>query len=134
MPVKSPDLRTAARLLLGLTLAGAGVAHLTIAREPFKAQVPDALVENLPVSVDDIVLGSGMVEIGLGAALAGLPKQRRRLGAAAAVYFVAILPGNISQLLKHADAFGLDSDRKRIARLFFQPVFVLWSLFAGEII
>jgi uncharacterized membrane protein len=134
MPAKSPGPRNVARVALGLALAGAGVAHLTVAREPFKAQVPETLADVLPVSMDDIVLGSGIIEIGLGAAIAALPKQRRPLGAIAAAYFVAIFPGNISQLLKHADAFGLNSDRARIARLFFQPVFVLWSLLGGEII
>jgi hypothetical protein len=33
--------------------------------------------------------------------------------------------------LKHEDAFGLDTERKRLVRLFFQPVLVVWSLFAG---
>jgi uncharacterized membrane protein len=94
--------------------------------------VPETLKDRLPASADDIVLGSGVIEIGLGAALVALPKERRRIGAATAAYFVAIFPGNISQLLRHSDAFGLDSDRKRIVRLFFQPVLVVWSLFAGE--
>jgi uncharacterized membrane protein len=134
MAVKSTALRNAARVALGLTLAGAGVAHLTVAREPFRAQVPESLVDALPVSTDEVVLGSGVIEIALGAAIAGLPGQRRRLGAAAAAFFVAVLPGNVSQLLKHADAFGLNSDRARAARLFFQPVLVLWALFGGEII
>jgi uncharacterized membrane protein len=99
-----------------------------------RAQVPDSLAKNLPVSTDDIVLGTGIIEIGLGAALAGLPKERLRIGAAVAAYFVAIFPGNISQLLKHADAFGLDSDRKRTGRLLFQPVFVRWLLFARGVL
>ncbi|HEY0934357.1 MAG TPA: hypothetical protein VGD91_11505 [Trebonia sp.] len=134
MGIQSAPLRGIARVGLGLVLAGAGVVHLTIGRQEFTAQVPETLVKALPVGTDAVVLGSGAVEIALGAALAGLPGQRRRLGAVAAAYFVAIFPGNISQLLKHADAFGLDSDGKRLARLFFQPVLVLWSLFAGEII
>ena len=133
-PVRHSKIRAGARVVLGLALAGFGVAHLTVARQPFKAQVPEHLKEALPVSMDDIVLGSGIIEIGLGAALAGLPKERRRVGTAAAAYFVAIFPGNVSQLLKHEDAFGLDTDRKRIVRLLFQPLLVLWSLFAGEVI
>jgi len=64
MPSTPSSVRTAARLVLGLALAGFGVAHLTVARKPFRAQVP----KNLPGSADDIVLGSGIVEIGLGAA------------------------------------------------------------------
>jgi uncharacterized membrane protein len=110
------------------------VAHHTVARQPVKAQVPEHLEEALPVTMDDIVLGSGLIEIGLGATLAGLPKERRRIGTVAAAYFVAIFPGDVSQLLKYEDAFGLDTDRKRIVRLLFQPLLVLWSLFAGEVI
>src|SRR3712207_7034231 len=29
------------------------------------------------------------------------------------------------------DAFGLDTDRARLIRLFFQPLLVLWALYAG---
>jgi len=46
----------------------------------------------------------------------GLPKQRLRIGSVVAAFFVAVLPVNISQLLKHPDAFGLDTDRKRTSR------------------
>ena len=86
------------------------------------------------MSTDGVVLASGVVEIGLGAALLGLPKERLRIGSVVAAFFVAVLPGNISQLIKHADAFGLDTDRKRVARLFFQPLLVLWALFAGGVV
>jgi uncharacterized membrane protein len=124
-------LRTAARVALGLGLAGAGVAHLTVARRPFQAQVPETLVEILPFSADDIVVASGALEVALGAALVALPKERRRLAMITAAYFVAIFPGNIAQLAKRQDAFGLDSDLKRFARLFFQPVLVALALFGG---
>jgi uncharacterized membrane protein len=113
---KSSKPRTVARLVVGLALSGFGVAHLTIARKPFRAQVPERLAEALPVSTDDIVLGSGIIEIGLGAALVALSKERLRIGAALAAYFVAIFPGNVSQLLKHADAFGLDTDSPEAAK------------------
>ena len=131
---KSSNLRTVARLVLGSALAGFGVTHLTVARRSFRAQVPENLVKNLPASTDDVVLGSGIVEIGLGAALVALPKERLRVGSVVAAFFVAIFPGNVSQLLEHADAFGLDTDRKRIVRLFFQPLLVLWALFAGGVL
>jgi len=133
-PRASSKLRSAARIALGLALAGAGVTHLTLARDEFRAQVPDTLVNVLPVSADDIVLGSGIVELGLGLAFAGLSKERRRLGVVMAMFFVAVFPGNISQWAKHADGFGLDTDTKRLARLAFQPLLVLWALFAGEIL
>jgi len=44
---------------------------------------------------------------------------------------VAVFPGNVAQYVEGVDAFGLDSDRARLVRLFFQPVLVLWALFAG---
>jgi uncharacterized membrane protein len=47
-----------------------------------------------------------------------------------AAFFVAIFPGNISQYINQVDAFGLDSDRARLIRLFFQPVLVIWALWS----
>lgn len=118
--------RTGARLTLGALLAFAGVSHLTFAREEFLAQVP----ELLPLQDDVVVVASGIVEISLGAALILLAKQRVPIGWAVALFFVAIFPGNIAQWFHARDGFGLDTDTKRLVRLFFQPVLVaaaLWS-------
>lgn len=115
-----------ARVLLGAALAFAGTGHLTFARQDFQAQVPDSL----PLNQDFVVLASGVVEIGMGAALIALPRQRVTVGWIMAAFFVAVFPGNISQYLTHADAFGLDTDRKRLIRLFFQPVLVAWALWS----
>lgn len=121
--------RTAARLALGSAMVFAGTAHLTFARAEFQAQVPDWF----PLDEDLTVLGSGVVEIGLGAALVAAPRARRPLvGGLLAAFFVAIFPGNIAQWAEGRDAFGLDTDTKRLVRLFFQPVLVLWALWAGE--
>ena len=119
--------RNVARLLLGFAMVGAGVGHLTVQRQEFRAQVPDWF----PVSEDLTVLGSGVVEIGLGAAFVVLPKQQRLIGGLLAAFFVVIFPGNIAQYVEGTDAFGLDTDRERLIRLFFQPVLVLWALFGG---
>ena len=59
-----------------------------------------------------------------------LPKHRAAVGWVVAIFFVAVLPGNISQLLTRTDAFGLDSDLTRAVRLLFQPVFVVWALWS----
>ncbi|MDP3892353.1 MauE/DoxX family redox-associated membrane protein [Nocardioides sp.] len=118
--------RTAARMLLGGILVFAGVSHLTFAREEFVAQVPDWF----PVSDDPVVIGSGVVEITLGAALLAFGRGRIGVGLLAAAFFIAIFPGNIAQYVEHTDAFGLDTDRKRFVRLFFQPVLVAWALWA----
>jgi uncharacterized membrane protein len=119
--------RTAARLLLGAAMVGAGVLHLTTQRQEFQAQVPDWF----PVDDDLTVLGSGVAEIALGASFIALPTKRRLVGALLAAFFVVIFPGNIAQYVEGTDAFGLDTDRKRLVRLFFQPLLVLWALFGG---
>jgi uncharacterized membrane protein len=120
-------LRTAARLTLGLALTGAGIGHLTTQREEFRAQVPAWF----PVGADLTVLGSGVVEIVLGTCFVLLPRRRRLVGGLLAGFFVLIFPGNVAQYLEGTDACGLDTDGKRLARLFFQPVLVLWALYGG---
>lgn len=118
--------RAFARTLLGLALIGAGVSHLTTLRQDFQAQVPGWV----PLDRDFVVLASGVVEIGLGAALLALPRQRVTVGWVVAAFFVAIFPGNISQYLTRTDAFGLNTDQARLTRLFFQPLLVLWALWS----
>jgi uncharacterized membrane protein len=120
-------LRTVARLALGAAMVGAGAAHLTSQREEFRAQVPDWF----PVEEDLTVVGSGVAEIALGASFCALPRRRRLVGSLLAAFFVAIFPGNVAQYVEGTDAFGLDSDRKRLVRLFFQPLLVLWALYGG---
>lgn len=123
-------MRTAVRWALAAAMIFAGVSHLTFARRDFQAQVPDVLVESGPLDRDLVVVASGVVEAGFGLALLTLPKERRRIGALLAAFFVAIFPGNIDQWRKGRSAFGLDTDRKRFGRLFFQPVLVAaawWS-------
>ena len=119
--------RTAVRLALGGVFVIAGVAHLTFARGGFRVAVP----ESLPLDKDLVVVASGAAEIGLGAFLIGAGGQRVAAGWTAAAFITAIFPGNISQALNRRDAPPLlDSDTKRIVRLFGQPLLVaaaLWS-------
>ena len=126
MASKTSVPRTIARVLLGGMLVFAGATHLTVAREEFRAQVPSWA----PMDADGVVVASGVAEIGLGAALVALPKERRRIGWIAAAFFTAIFPGNIAQYTERRDGFGLDTDRKRFVRLFFQPLLVAWALWS----
>ncbi len=119
--------RTIARILLGSAMVGAGVLHLTTQRQEFQAQVPSWF----PLGEDFTVIASGVVEIGLGATFVALPKQKRLIGGLLALFYVVIFPGNIAQYVEGVDAFGLDTDRARLIRLFFQPVLVLLALFGG---
>jgi uncharacterized membrane protein len=118
--------RTIGRIGLGAALVFAGISHLSFARDSFQAQVP----EWLPFDKDFVVLASGIVEIGLGASLVGLPRQKVAVGFIVAAFFIAIFPGNISQLVTRTDAFGLTSDASRAIRLVFQPLLVLWALWS----
>ncbi|MGM1030157.1 MAG: DoxX family protein [Actinomycetota bacterium] len=123
--------RTIARVLLGASLVLAGIAHLTVARGEFQAQVPDFV----PLDPDVTVVASGVVEIVLGLALLVLRRWRVWVGLIAAAFFVAVFPGNVSQWLHARDGFGLDTDAARFGRLFFQPVLVagaLWSTGAWD--
>jgi len=125
----SPDTSTAqdaARIALGLMLVAAGTSHLTFAREPFKAQVPPWV----PLDPGTVVLQSGVVEIALGAALVAAPKHKVSLGRLAGAFFTCIFPGNVSQYQHRRSAFGLDTDGKRLARLFFQPALIAWALWS----
>jgi len=101
--------------------------HLTTSRLEFQAQVPNWI----PLSADFVVLASGVVEITLGLLLSSL-QRRAAVGIATALFFIAIFPGNISQYMNQVDAFGLDSDRARLIRLFFQPLLVLWALWSTD--
>ena len=113
-----------ARTLLGAALTYAGITHLTTNRKEFLAQVPTWV----PLDADFVVVASGVVEILLGLSLIILIKHQVKIGWITAAFFIAIFPGNISQYVNGIDAFGLDSDRARLIRLFFQPLLVIWAL------
>lgn len=104
----------------------AGISHLTFSRQEFVAQVPNWV----PLDTDLVVVLSGIVEIILGLSLILLYKWKPLTGWATAIFFVLIFPGNIAQYVNQVDAFGLDTDRARFIRLFFQPVLVLWAIWA----
>lgn len=119
------------RVLLGLFMTLAGIGHLTFQREEFMAQVPRWLPEN-PAFMDFVVISSGVVEIALGLAMIFWVNQKVKVGIALAVFYVLIFPGNISQYTNGIDAFGLDTDTKRLVRLFFQPLLILWALWSTD--
>jgi uncharacterized membrane protein len=124
---KIPDaLRVVSQVGLGLFLTSAGYSHLTVNRIAFQAQVPTWL----PLDPDFVVLASGVVEILLGLSLLTLWHFRAHVGLVAALFFVAIFPGNINQFVNRIDAFGLNTDTARGVRLLFQPVLVLWALWS----
>jgi uncharacterized membrane protein len=118
--------RTVARWALGGALTFAGVGHLTVQRDEFQAQVPSWF----PGDPDLVVVVSGVVEIVLGLALIVGGRYAAPIGVAVAAFFVVIFPGNIAQFMEGNDGFGLDTDAERFARLWFQPLLVLWALWS----
>jgi uncharacterized membrane protein len=123
-------LRLVSRVLLGMALVYAGTGHLSFSRVEFQAQVPTWL----PLDQDFVVVASGLVEIALGLALLSWGRLVPIAGIAAALFFVAIFPGNINQYVEGIDAFGLDTDQARLIRLFFQPLLVMWALWSTSAI
>ncbi|TGL54062.1 hypothetical protein EHQ59_07665 [Leptospira kemamanensis] len=117
------------RIILGLFMTLAGIGHLTFQRQEFLAQVPRWLPQD-PMFMDFVVLSSGIVEIAFGLSLLFWAKERIKVGLLLALFFILIFPGNISQYTNGISAFGLDTDEKRLIRLFFQPVLILWALWS----
>ncbi|MES2454838.1 MAG: DoxX family membrane protein [Bacteroidota bacterium] len=125
-PETTSTIQKIARIILGLFMVFAGIGHLSIQRQEFQAQVPHWI----PLHADLVVLLSGIVEILLGLAMLFWRKERWKVGLALAIFYVLIFPGNIAQYTEHRNAFGLDTDTKRLVRLFFQPVLILWALWS----
>ena len=113
-------------MALGAALVFAGTGHLTYLRQEFQAQVPVWLT----LDPDFVVLASGVVEITLGIGLFTTGRLASYFGLAAALFFIAIFPGNINQYVEGIDAFGLSTDQARLTRLFFQPLLVIWALWS----
>ena len=113
-------LKSLAQIALGAFLLSAGISHLGSNRTEFLAQVPTWL----PLNADFVVVASGLVEITLGVLLITtvliFKKYRRQVGLITGLFFILIFPGNINQYVNQIDAFGLDTDTKRLIRLFFQ--------------
>lgn len=118
------------RYLLGASMSFAGLGHLSFQREEFQAQVPRWLPSD-PGFMDFIVLSSGFIEIALGLTLMFWWSKKHYIGIALAIFYILIFPGNISQYQNDISAFGLDTEQKRLIRLFFQPVLILWALWSS---
>ena len=116
---------TIARLVLGAILLIAGIGHFLSAQE-FLAQVPPWMP-----APEAVVAISGVIELVLGFALIAAPSRWQPIvGLVVAAFFIVIFPGNIWQFIEGRAAFGLDSDAARFIRLLFQPVLVVWALWA----
>ena len=117
------------RVLLGSIMLYIGIAHLSFKRIEFQAQVPTWLTTNEGV-MDLVVLISGYIEIAFGVLMILGGKLKIKTGIALGIFYVLIFPGNINQYINEIDSLRLDSDNKRLIRLFFQPLLVLWAFWS----
>lgn len=129
-PTPPTALRGVARVLLAALLVFSGLAHLFWARRGFRIVVPDWVVASGHIDKDGVVVASGAVELMLGGALIALPRERSRIGAVIAAFFVAVFPGNVHQWRTGRSAPMMRTDRARFIRLFLQPVLIVWALWS----
>lgn len=127
--MKTTTIQTLLRILLGAFMLVAGIGHLTFLRDEFTAQVPSFLKSSRALT-DFVVVASGVIEIVFGLCMIFLVNYKVKVGIALAIFFILIFPGNVAQYVNEADGFGLDTNQKRLTRLFFQPVLIIWALWS----
>jgi len=128
--VKTSTIQNIFRILLGLIMLYIGIAHLSFRRIEFQAQVPTWLTTDKGL-MDLVVLISGYVEIAFGILMILGGKFKLKTGIALGIFYILIFPGNINQYINEIDSLRLDSDNKRLIRLFFQPLLVLWAFWSS---
>jgi uncharacterized membrane protein len=124
----APALRIVLRWLLAVIYIGFGFVHLRAA---------PALLPLMPAWVPDplaMIKFTGLCEIVGGLALV-IPPTRRLSGGMLAIYAVCVYPANLHHAFGHVEVQGMPSSWwYHGPRLAFQPVFVWWALFAGEVV
>ena len=129
--VKNNVIKKILRISLGIGMLYIGVGHLTFSRLEFQAQVPMWLAKEKSL-IDFVVITSGIIEILLGVLMSWGGKFKAYIGFALAIFYILIFPGNISQYINEIDAFGLNTPNKRLTRLLFQPLLIIWALWSTE--
>jgi len=127
--MKTSTIQNIFRILLGLIMLYIGIAHLSFRRIEFQAQVPNWLTTDDGL-MDLVVLISGYIEIAFGILMVVGDKLKVKTGIALGIFYILIFPGNINQYINEIDSLRLDSDNKRLIRLFFQPLLVLWAFWS----
>jgi uncharacterized membrane protein len=120
--------RVALRWLLAVLYVGVGFLHLRIA---------PILVPLVPSWIPDpiaMLKFTGLCEIIGGLALLA-PPTRPVAGIMLALYAICVFPANLHHAFDHVIVRGMpNSWWYHAPRLAFQPVFVWWALYAGEVI
>ena len=118
------DVRSAARVGLAIGMAFAGTAHLAM---------PEPFLQHLPPwtpAAEAIIFGTGVIEVGLGAALLLGQPWRQRAGLALSAYLVAVFPGNVYVAVADVDVDGQPGGWYPWVRLPLQALFIVWALWS----
>ncbi|MCV6630118.1 MAG: hypothetical protein OIF50_09680 [Flavobacteriaceae bacterium] len=125
-------LKQYSRIFLGVFMVFAGFSRFGARSIEFRAVVPRWLTNDV-YWMDILISMSAYIEIALGLATIFLVKHQKKIGYIYAVFLVIVFTGNLSQYTNQIDAFGLNTDQKRMIRLFFQPVLIIWILWATNV-
>jgi uncharacterized membrane protein len=117
----SPD---AARVAMATAMGVAGASHLANPR-PFVQHLP----EFVPAR-ERVILGTGLLEMFLGAALAAPTRRRREIALALAAYLVAVFPANVYVAVAGVRIDDLPGASHPWMRLPLQAVYVAWTFWA----
>ena len=119
--------RTVLRWLLAALYIGFGALHLAKAQSFLPIMPPWVPAPLLVVKL------TGACEIAGGLGLL-IPQLRKAAGIGLALYAVCVFPANLYHAFSGVRVPGLPSSWWYHApRLLFQPVFVLWALYAGGV-
>ena len=116
--------RQSARIGMAVAMAFAGVSHLLM---------PTPFVQHLPTWVpmrEELILVTGLLEIGLGTALLLRRPLRRWAGLALAGYLVAVFPSNVYVAVAQVEVEGQPAGAYPWIRLPFQLLFIAWALWS----
>ena len=114
----------AARVAMATAMGVAGASHLANPR-PF--------VQHLPAFVparERVILGTGLLEMLLGAALAAPTRRRREIALVLAAYLIAVFPANVYVAVAGVRIEGLPGASHPWIRLPLQAVYVAWTFWA----
>jgi uncharacterized membrane protein len=117
----SPD---AARVAMATAMTVAGAGHLADPR-PFVQHLP----EFVPAR-ERVILGTGLLEMLLGAGLVAPSRRRREVALALAAYLLAVFPANVYVAVAGVRIEGLPGASHPLLRLPLQAVYVAWTFWA----